>query len=144
MILSNTKEYLPVENEDYMNNKQLDYFRDYLAVWRSELVDSNQNLVQSLKEFKLRKPDLIDQSATHSEMVLDVSAGERQHQLICEIDNALSRIEEGEYGYCEVTGEEIGLRRLLARPVATMCVDIQEYYESVAHRSGKCAVPLMM
>ncbi len=144
MILGKTEVYLPTENEEYMSLNQLEYFRLYLCRWRTELVDSNQKFFETLKELKVRKPDPLDQSATHSEIALDVETRCRQQRLITQIDCALNRIDDQEYGYCEVTGEEIGLNRLLALPVATMCIDVQEHYERLSNRPGILTAPCMI
>ena len=104
-------------------------------MWRSELIASSRNFIQTLKEVDIRKPDPIDQSTANTEMTVDFQTRNHQNRLLRQIDYSLSRIAEGEYGYCEITGEEIGLRRLLARPVATMCVEVQERYERLPDRS---------
>ena len=144
MILHGREEYLPTEEEEYMNSKQLSFFRKRLVDWRCELVASNAGFVLSLKETTMRKPDPVDQSASNSEMALDVQTRNRQHNLIKQIDYALSRINDSEYGYCEITGEPIGLRRLLARPIATMCVDVQEHHERISRTHVRYAAPCMM
>lgn len=128
------KEYSPSEEEEYMNESQLTYFRMRLISWREELMNSSKSFIQSLQECDIRKPDPIDQSAASIGMTLDYHTRVHQNKLIEQIDYALHRIAEGEYGYCEVTGEEIGLRRLLARPVATMCIEVQERYERLSRR----------
>jgi len=104
-------------------------------MWRSELIASSRNFIQTLKELDTHKPDSIDQSTANTEMTLDFQTRNHQNRLLKQIDYSLSRTEEGEYGYCEITGEEIGLRRLMARPVATMCVEVQERYERLPMRS---------
>jgi len=135
MILRTMEEYRPTEDEEYMNYKQLEYFRAHLMIWRSELIASSRTFIQTLKELDTRKPDPIDQSTANTEMTLDFQTRNHQNRLLKQIDYSLSRIAEGEYGFCEITGEEIGLRRLLARPVATMCVEVQERYERLPIRS---------
>lgn len=141
MALQNVTEYKPNECEDYMCERQLNYFRKYLLGWRRELVQSTHCFIDNLKSTPIRKPDLVDQSAVASDLNLDVQERYRQQERIRQIDHALTRIEDGEYGYCEVTGEEIGLKRLLARPVATMCVDVQERLERGAQSARRYAVP---
>lgn len=133
IILRTIEEYRPTAEEEYMNNKQLEYFRVHLMMWRAELIASSRNFIQTLKEGDTRKPDPIDQSSANSEMALDFQTRNHQNRLLKQIDYSLNRIAEGEYGYCEITGEEIGLKRLLARPVATMCVEVQERYERLPH-----------
>lgn len=112
-----------------MNERQLEFFKTRLLTWRMELVASIATFSQNFKETSIRKPDPVDQSSSHADMSLDLQTRLRQQKLIRDIDYALVRIADGEYGYCEVSGEEIGLKRLLARPVATMSVDVQERYE---------------
>jgi DnaK suppressor protein len=138
------EEYCPTETEEYMNQVQLDYFRQRLIVWRCELVTATQNFAQTLKESTLRKPDPVDQSSTITDMTLDFQTRYRHQKLIKEIDYALAKIDDGEYGYCEISGEEIGLRRLLARPIATMCIEVQERYERISTRTVRYAAPGMM
>lgn len=139
-----SKEYLPDENEDYMSEKQVSYFKHQLKTWRYELEMAQDSFVKTLKDTSLRKPDPVDQSATNSDMALDFETRKRQQQLIQQIDFALGRIEEGDYGYCEISGEEIGLKRLMARPIATRCVEVQERLERIAAGPGKQAVACMI
>lgn len=132
--------YCPTEEEEYMSEMQLQYFKSQLHIWRSELIMATDSFVRALKETSLRKPDLVDQSSTQADMALDFKAGSRQRRLIQEIDYALERIEDGEYGYCEISGEEIGLKRLMARPIATKCIEVQERLERMAVGPAKCVV----
>lgn len=129
MAVQKIREYRPREDEEYMNERQLQFFKSQLVSWRSELLASIANFSKNLKEANIRNPDPVDQSSTNTDMSLDLQTRLRQQKLIHDIDYALERIAEGEYGYCEVSGEEIGLKRLLARPVATMSVDVQEMFE---------------
>lgn len=129
MNLYEMEEYRPNEEEEYMNDNQVHYFRMRLIAWRQELIDSSRAFIQSLQECDIRKPDPIDQSVANNHMALDFQTRNHHRKLLDQIDYALHRIAEGEYGYCEVTGDEIGLRRLMARPVATMCIEVQERYE---------------
>jgi DnaK suppressor protein len=137
------EEYCPTETEEYMNQLQQEYFRKRLNVWRCELVSATRNFVQTLKESTLRKPDPLDQSTIITDMAIDFQTRYRQQQLIKEIDYALAKIEDGEYGYCEISGEEIGLKRLLARPIATMCIEVQERYERMATNNVRYSTPSM-
>lgn len=141
MCALNIQEYVPGEDEPYMNENQLLFFRKRLKNWREELISSSKVFLESLKEMSLRKPDDVEASATQADMVLDFQARQRQRHLIEQIDYALSRIEDGEYGYCEMTGEEIGLKRLMARPVATLCVEVQERHERVSGLATRYAMP---
>jgi DnaK suppressor protein len=135
------EEYCPTETEEYMNQLQLDFFKKKLTEWRNELDVAAQSFVQTLKESTLRKPDPVEQSATITDMALDFQTRCRQQQLIKEIDYALEKMKEGEYGYCEISGEEIGLKRLLARPIATMCIEVQERHERMSIRTVRYVVP---
>jgi DnaK suppressor protein len=139
-----TKEYCPTEDEVYMNDRQVEFFREKLLSRRLDLVESAKGFVETLKESTVRKPDPVDQSSANAEMSLDFQNRYRQQNVIREIDYALGRMADGEYGYCEITGEEIGLKSLLARHMATMCVEIQEQHERMSHRPGKYAMPCLL
>jgi len=132
MKMSGKTVYRPTEDEQYMNMNQRDYFHQVLAAWRSALMETDQVLTRGLKETETRKPDPLDQSTAASGIELDLQTRLRQQQLISQIDHALARIDEGNYGYCEMTGEEIGIKRLLAMPFATLCIKAQEQYERLA------------
>ena len=140
MAAQRIKEYRPTEDEEYMNERQLEFFRVQLVTRRAELVASIACFSKNLKETNIRKPDPVDQSSNHTDMSRDLQTRHRQQKLIRDIDYALERIADREYGYCEVSGEEIGLRRLLARPVATMSVDVQEMFERKASGHQRFAV----
>mgnify|MGYP000265358701 CR=1 FL=1 len=144
MAAQRIKEYRPTEDEEYMNERQLQFFKTHLVTWRTELVASIASFSKNLKETTIRNPDPVDQSSTHTDMSLDLQTRLRQQKLIRDIDYALERIADGEYGYCEVSGEEIGLKRLLARPVATMSVDVQEMAERKASGHQRFAAPSLM
>jgi DnaK suppressor protein len=116
------------------NHRQ--YFKEKLLSWRKELMEKSE-LFFELKENGIRSADIIDLSAQQAEVFADFSSRERQSKLLQEIDFALARIEAGEYGYCEITGEDIGLKRLEARPVATRCIEAQEQFERLSNmRAG--------
>ena len=121
--------YLPTDKEDYMNAKQLAYFRDLLLVWRQELLEGNNEAIQGLQEHSAIEADMTDQATIEYEQTLELRNRDRARKLISKIDSALRRIDDGEYGYCEVTGEPISLGRLEARPIATMTVEAQERHE---------------
>ncbi len=125
--------YRPTEDEEYMCFNHRQYFRDKLLLWRKELVKKTELILEELKENGTRAADILDQSAQQTEMFVDFSTRERQRKLIQEIDLALTRIKDGEYGYCEITGEDIGLKRLEARPVATRCLEAQEQFERLTN-----------
>jgi len=122
-------DYRPSEDEEFMNPRQLEYFRKKLLKWRSEiLADANQTIA-NLQEETVKEPDIADRASTESERALELRTRDRQRKLIGKIDSALRRIDEGEYGYCDETGEPISLRRLEARPVATLSLEAQERHE---------------
>lgn len=124
-------DYRPSEDEPYMNSKQLTYFRRKLLEWRDELLEQSNKTLEQMREEKLRETDLVDQGATEMESAFELRTRDRARKLIKKIDSALERINHGEYGYCEETGEEIGLKRLEARPIATLCVEAQERHEQL-------------
>jgi DnaK suppressor protein len=123
------KTYKPLEDEQYMCLNHQQYFKEKLLLWREELVEKSEMFFEELKQYGLRAADILDQSAQQTEIFADFSARERQIKLLEEIDLALNRIENGEYGYCEITGDDIGLKRLEARPIATRCIEAQEQFE---------------
>ncbi len=122
-------EYRPSEDEPYMNPRQLEYFRKKLVAWRDELVAESQETLEHLREEPLREADLVDLASLETDHGFELRTRDRYRKLIYKIDSALGRIEEGSYGYCEETGKPIGLKRLEARPVATLCVEAQERRE---------------
>jgi DnaK suppressor protein len=122
-------DYVPSESEDYMNEAQLDYFRRLLLEWKKSILEAAADTLQQLQDGPLREPDLNDRASSETDWGIELRTRDRQRKLIAKIDSALRRIEEGEYGYCEVTGEPIGLGRLTARPIATMTVEAQEAHE---------------
>jgi DnaK suppressor protein len=112
-----------------MGEPQLDYFRRLLQAWKKAILDSSADTLQQLQDGPIREPDLNDRASSETDWGIELRTRDRQRKLIAKIDSALRRIEEGEYGYCEVTGEPIGLGRLIARPIATMTVEAQEAHE---------------
>lgn len=122
-------DYKPSADEEYMNDRQKEYFRRKLTAWREELVAASENTLQNLKETSLRETDLNDRASTESDQFLDLRTRDRMRKLIKKIEAALKRIDDGTYGYCEETGEPIGLGRLEARPVTTLCIEAQERHE---------------
>ena len=121
--------YVAEENEPYMGEAQLDYFRRLLLAWKKSILDAAAGTLQQLQDGPIREPDLNDRASSETDWGIELRTRDRQRKLIAKIDAALRRIEEGEYGYCEVTGEPIGLGRLEARPIATMTVEAQEAHE---------------
>jgi DnaK suppressor protein len=122
-------DYTPSENEPYMGEAQLDYFRRLLSEWKKSILAASAGTLQQLQDGPIREPDLNDRASSETEWGIELRTRDRQRKLIAKIDAAQRRIEEGEYGYCEVTGEPIGIGRLIARPIATMTVEAQEAHE---------------
>ena len=122
-------DYRPSDDEPFMNERQREYFRRKLKDWKEEIRKESRETVASLQEETVQHADLTDRASHESDRALELRTRDRQRKLIAKIDSALRRIEEGEYGYCEVTGEPIGLGRLSARPIATMTVEAQEAHE---------------
>ena len=122
-------DYVPSEDEPYMNEKQQNYFRMLLLEWKRSIHDAAGQTLQSLQDGPIREPDLNDRASSETDWGIELRTRDRQRKLTNKINAALRRIDEGEYGYCEVSGEPIGLKRLIARPVATMTVEAQEAHE---------------
>ena len=122
-------DYVPSEDEPYMGDVQLDYFRRLLLEWKKSILCSSADTLQLLQDGPIREPDLNDRASSETDWGIELRTRDRQRKLIAKIDSALRRIDEGDYGWCEVTGEPIGLGRLIARPVATMTVEAQQAHE---------------
>ncbi len=122
-------DYRPSEDEEFMNAQQLEYFRQKLLRWRAELLAESTGTLQNLKEVNLAEPDITDRATLETDRSLELRTRDRERKLIAKIDAALARIEDGSYGYCEETAEPIGLRRLEARPIATLSLEAQERHE---------------
>ena len=123
------KGYQPSANEEYMNPKQLEYFRQKLTVWRDELVEESRETISNLRSEVRDVGDEAERATRETENSLELRTRDRYRKLINKINKTLVRLDEGDYGYCEETGEEIGLQRLEARPIATLCLDAQERWE---------------
>ena len=123
------KDYRPAEDEPFMNERQLEYFRRKLVTWRIELLEQSAETIEGLQDSARNVPDIADRASEETDRALELRTRDRQRKLVAKIDAALRRIENGEYGYCEVTGEPISLRRLDARPIATMTLEAQERHE---------------
>ena len=122
--------YKPSEKEKYMNAVMLEYFRQKLLHWKADIVKESDVLLHELQdEGGLQEPDIADRASVETEVALELRARDRQRKLIGKIDEALERIKRGEYGFCEETGEPIGIKRLEARPVATLSIEAQEHHE---------------
>lgn len=122
-------DYRPSDKEPFMNERQKEYFRRKLLAWKDEIIRESRSTLSSLQEDVGTLPDLADRASTETDRALELRARDRQRKLISKIDSALRRIDEGEYGYCEETGEPIALARLDARPVATLSLEAQERHE---------------
>ena len=123
------KGYKPKANEKYMNDKQQEYFRQKLLIWREELIDESQQTIDHLRSEVRDVGDEAERATRETENSLELRTRDRYRKLINKIEQALKRIDDGEYGYCEETDEEIGLKRLEARPIATLSLDAQERWE---------------
>lgn len=122
-------DYRPADDEPFMNERQVEYFRRKLLNWRDDLLDESRSTVTTLQDGTRNIPDVADRASEETDRALELRTRDRQRKLIAKIDQALRRVEEGEFGYCEVTGEPISLKRLDARPIATMSLEAQERHE---------------
>ena len=123
------KGYKPSEAEPFMNARQREYFRRKLSSWKEELVRESTQTLQHLQADSTQEPDLADRASVESERSLELRTRDRERKLLAKIDSALERLQDGSYGYCEETGEPIGLSRLDARPIATLSIEAQERHE---------------
>ncbi|MFZ4602150.1 MAG: RNA polymerase-binding protein DksA [Alphaproteobacteria bacterium] len=121
--------YRPTEDEPFMNDRQLDYFRRKLLAWKDEILDESRATIANLQLETVSLPDLADRATSETDRSLELRTRDRQRKLIAKIEAALRRIEDGSYGYCEETGEPIALSRLEARPIATLSLEAQERHE---------------
>ncbi len=122
-------DYRPSEDEEFMNEMQLEYFRLKLLRWRAELLHDSTETVIHMQQESLHQPDLTDRASLETDRALELRTRDRERKLISKIDSALRRIEDGSYGFCEETNEPIGIRRLEARPIATLSLEAQERHE---------------
>ncbi|MBL8596830.1 MAG: RNA polymerase-binding protein DksA [Devosia sp.] len=122
-------EYRPSENEPFMNPRQREYFRRKLENWREDILRESRETLDNLQEESQNHPDMADRASSESDRALELRTRDRQRKLISKIDAALKRIEDGTYGYCEETGDPIGIARLDARPIATLSLEAQETHE---------------
>lgn len=123
------KNYLPSEKEKFMNTRQVEYFHRKLTGWREGILKEAQETLVHLQEESLQEPDIADRASAETERSLELRTRDRQRKLVAKIDEALRRLEDGTYGYCEETGEPISLSRLDARPIATLSIEAQERHE---------------
>ena len=122
-------DYRPAEDEPFMNERQLEYFRRKLLHWKAELMDDSKSTISELQNSTRNIPDIADRASEETDRALELRTRDRQRKLVAKIDAALRRIENGEYGYCEETGEPISLKRLDARPIATLSLEAQGRHE---------------
>ena len=122
-------DYMPAEDEPFMNERQVEYFRRKLLAWKADLMDETATTIEGLQDAARNIPDIADRASEETDRALELRTRDRQRKLIAKIDSALRRIDEGEYGYCEKTGDPISLKRLDARPIATMSLEAQEKHE---------------
>jgi DnaK suppressor protein len=129
MLMMLPPDYRPSEDEEFMGPLQVEYFRQKLLRWRAELLADSAETLRNLQEESLLKPDLTDRASLETERAIELRTRDRERKLISKIDAALSRLDSGTYGYCEETDEPIGIRRLEARPIATLSIEAQERHE---------------
>lgn len=122
-------DYRPAEDEPFMNDKQLEYFRRKLLQWKEDILEDSRDTIEGLQDGARNIPDVADRASEETDRALELRTRDRQRKLVAKIDAALRRIETGEYGYCEKTGDPISLKRLDARPIATMTLEAQERHE---------------
>ena len=122
-------DYRPNDDEEFMNPLQVEYFRQKLLRWRAELLANSTGTLRHLQEESLLKPDLTDRASLETERAIELRTRDRERKLISKIDAALQRIDSGTYGFCEETDQPIGIRRLEARPIATLTIEAQERHE---------------
>ena len=124
------KKYIPNEKEKYMNAKQKMYFKTTLIEWKNKIIESNnKSLYLKDVDHEISSPDIIDQASSHTEKTVEMRTLNRQRKLLTKIDQAIKKIQNNTYGYCEETGEAIGIKRLIARPIATLSIEAQEKHE---------------
>ena len=121
--------YSPAEDEPFMNDRQLEYFRRKLLNWKAELIEGSRDTIEGLQDGTRNIPDVADRASEETDRALEPRTRDRARKLVAKIDAALRRIDEGEFGYCSVTGDPISLKRLDARPIATMSLEAQEKHE---------------
>ncbi len=122
-------DYTPAEDEPFMNDRQLEYFRRKLIAWKHDLLSDSRDTIEGLQGTTRNIPDITDRASEETDRALELRTRDRQRKLVAKIDAALRRIDNGEYGYCEMTGDQISLKRLDARPIATMTLEAQEKHE---------------
>jgi DnaK suppressor protein len=121
--------YIPSDKEEFMNPKQIEYFKNLLVSWKKDLLNGSSLTISNLKEESSNKPDNADRASIESERSLELRTRDRERKLLSKINKALKKIEEGTYGYCEDTNQPISIKRLIARPIATLSLEAQEMHE---------------
>ena len=129
MSIELADDYRPTEDEPFMNDRQREYFRRKLLAWKDEILRESKETLQHLQDDNVNLPDIADRASSETDRAIELRARDRQRKLISKIDAALKRIDDGSYGYCEETGEPIALKRLDARPIATLSIEAQERHE---------------
>lgn len=129
MTVTLPPDYVPSEDEPFMSEVMKEYFRQKLLRWRAELLRESDETLQHLQEGGLQEPDIADRASAETDRALELRTRDRERKLIAKIDAAIGRVEDGSYGYCEETGEPIAIRRLEARPIATLSIEAQERHE---------------
>ena len=129
MSVTLSPDYTPSEDDEFMNPMQMEYFRQMLLNWRSELIQEAGETLNNLNSGNLQQPDMADRASLETDHQLELRTRDRERKLIIKIDEALSRIENGSYGFCQDTDEPIGLKRLMARPIAVLSLEAQERHE---------------
>ena len=124
-----TEDYRPSEDEPFMNDRQIEYFRRKLQDWKAELLEGSRDTIETMKDGTRNIPDVNDRASEETDRALELRTRDRARKLVSKIEAALRRIDEGEFGYCSVTGDPISLKRLDARPIATMSLEAQEKHE---------------
>jgi DnaK suppressor protein len=128
-VVVDKKNYRPTDKEPFMSERQREYFREKLLAWKEDILKEAKETLVHLQAENENHPDIADRASSETDRAIELRARDRQRKLIAKIDAALSRIEDGTYGYCEETGEPISLRRLEARPIATLSIEAQERHE---------------
>ncbi|QCK88075.1 RNA polymerase-binding protein DksA [Phreatobacter aquaticus] len=129
MTLALEADYRPVDSEPFMNERQREYFRKKLLSWKDDILKEAKETLQNLQDENVNHPDIADRASSETDRAIELRARDRQRKLISKIDAALGRIDDGTYGFCEETGEPISLKRLEARPIATLSLEAQERHE---------------
>jgi len=129
-----SESYIPSEKEEFMCSKQIEYFKKVLSSWRNEIIQGSSSTIDHLKEESSNKPDTTDRASIESERSLELRTRDRERKLLSKINKALKKLEDGSYGYCEETMQPISIKRLVARPIATLSVEAQEMHEKAEKR----------